>query len=48
MRRAALPFLLVFGSITLYFLLLMGFGIYQRYPVMHFVACVVGSVWLIW
>lgn len=47
MRRAAVPFLIVLGSVALYFLLLVGFGVYQRYPVAHFIACGVGSIWLL-
>lgn len=46
MRRAAVPILLVFGSVSLYFLLLVGFGVYQRVPVLHFLACIAGSLWL--
>ena len=46
MRRAALPSLLFLGSVALYFLLLQGFGVYQRYPWPHIAACSAGSIWL--
>jgi len=47
MRRAALPFLLVISSVALYFMLAAGFGVYQRYPILHFVGCIAGSAWLV-